>query len=165
MPGESRRSDIAEEICRRVAEGASLASACRDAGVSSSAFRAWVRSDAALASRYADARADQADALADEIITIADTEPDAIRARVRVEARRWVAAKLRPQVYGDRVDLHVQGSVDLRAVLAGAEERRIRPACDQPEAIPVLDVSPARIEAGKASDSQSGDAEIEALMR
>ena len=49
------------------------------------------------------AREKQADFYADEIITIADTEPDAAIARVRIDARKWTASKLRPKVYGDRV--------------------------------------------------------------
>ncbi len=53
--------------------------------------------------RYARAREEQADFYADEIITIADTEPDAAIARVRIDARKWTASKLRPKVYGDRV--------------------------------------------------------------
>ena len=42
-----------------------------------------------------------------------------------------------------------------RAVLAGAEARRRRPACDQHEAGHVLDVEPAPLPADPASDCQS----------
>jgi hypothetical protein len=43
-----------------------------------------------------------------------DIKPDA--ARVAIDARKWIAAKLRPKVYGDRVqvdaDLRLQVTVD-----------------------------------------------------
>jgi len=54
---------------------------------------------------YARAREDQADWHADEIVAIADTETDAAKARNRIDARKWKAAKLKPKVYGDRVNV------------------------------------------------------------
>jgi hypothetical protein len=68
---------------------------------------------------YARAREDQADTLADEIVGISDESAitakvdgeevrfalDATavaRNRLRVDARKWVAAKLKPRKYGDR---------------------------------------------------------------
>lgn len=146
----------ADEICDRIARGRGLISICNDPGMPTySTVRKWLKEHDFFARDYARARVDQADTYADEIVAIADTEPDPNRARVRVEARKWTASKLRPQVYGDRVDISVQGSLDLRAVLAGAEARRRRPACDQHEAGHVLDVEPAPLPADPASDCQS----------
>ena len=36
-------------------------------------------------------------------MTIADTDPDPNRARVRIDARKWWAAKVNPKKYGERV--------------------------------------------------------------
>ena len=47
--------------------------------------------------------------LADEIVEIADTEPDPNRARVRIDARKWYAAKVNKKDYGDRVSAEVSG--------------------------------------------------------
>ena len=55
--------------------------------------------------QYARAREVQADVLADEVIEIADTEPDPNRARVMIDARKWLAGKLRPKKYGDHLKL------------------------------------------------------------
>lgn len=41
-----------------------------------------------IVARYARGREEQADFYADEIVTIADTEPDAAIARVRIDARK-----------------------------------------------------------------------------
>ena len=56
---------------------------------------------------YARAREERADLLADEVITIADTEEDPNKARVRIDARKWWAAKVNPKSYGDKADLNV----------------------------------------------------------
>ena len=147
---------LADEICDRIARGRGLISVCNDPGMPTySTVRKWLKEHDFFARDYARARVDQADTYADEIVEIADTEPDPNRARVRVEARKWTASKLRPQAYGDRIDLNVQGSLDLRAVLAGAEARRRRPACGQHEPGHALDIEPAPIPAASASDCQS----------
>ena len=46
----------------------------------------------------------QADHYADEIIEIVDTETDPVRARVRMDGRKWVASKLAPKKYGDKLE-------------------------------------------------------------
>lgn len=82
----------------------------------------WLREDEAFAQQYARAREDQADALADEIVAIADEaevsakqdgeeirlalDATAVaRNRLRVDARKWVASKLKPKKYGERTTL------------------------------------------------------------
>ena len=47
-----------------------------------------------------------------------------IRDSLRVDARKWAAAKLRPRTYGDRVDVSVQETrISIHAALAEAEAR------------------------------------------
>lgn len=56
--------------------------------------------------QYARAREIQADTWADEIIEVADEAIDhesAAAAKVRVDARKWVASKLKPKRYGESV--------------------------------------------------------------
>jgi hypothetical protein len=55
--------------------------------------------------QYARAREEQAECLADEIVGIADgdnEDADPQRDKLRVDARKWVAAKLKPKKYGDK---------------------------------------------------------------
>lgn len=81
----------------------------------------WMGANEEFRQQYACAREDQADTLADEIIDIADeSSRDTItkenddgstyevcnsewinRSRLRVDARKWVASKLKPKKYGD----------------------------------------------------------------
>lgn len=77
---------------------------------------------------YARAKEEQADFLAEEIIEIADdgsndlmtvTRGDTTyeqenkevtnRSKLRVDARKWIASKLKPKKYGDKIDLNHEG--------------------------------------------------------
>ena len=76
---------------------------------STTAIIKWLNQHEEFAAQYARAKEAQADYYADEIVEIADTEEDAAKARVRVDARKWVASKLRPKKYGDRQQLEHSG--------------------------------------------------------
>ena len=77
---------------------------------------------------YARARQDQADFYADEIIEISDdsrndymekligeevvqvvNQENIQRARLRIDARKWVSSKLKPKKYGDKLDMTTGG--------------------------------------------------------
>jgi len=106
----------AERICALLAEGKSLRQigAMRDMPCAE-AIREWLNVDAAFAAQYARAREEQADHYADEIVAIADRadlKPE--DKRVRVDARKWVASKLKPKKYGEKVDVEHSGSMTQR---------------------------------------------------
>lgn len=123
--------EVFDTICERIADGESLRAICADADMPSqvSVFK-WIGNNDDLAKQYARARESQADALFDEILLIADTplvgekrkvkedgsievmEGDMIEhRRLQVDARKWMAGKLRPKVYGDRVA--IGGAADM----------------------------------------------------
>ncbi len=97
---------LTDKICEEIAAGKSLVAICKQKGMPGyTAVMGWLRKYDEFAERYARAREDQADALADEIISIAD-EPAADIAevqhkRIRIDARKWVASKLLPRKYGN----------------------------------------------------------------
>jgi transposase-like protein len=114
--------EIADLICERLANGESLREICRDAEMPSLSmvFR-WINQHIEFREQYARARETQADVLADEIIDIADNASndwmeknfkgqtqwvengEAIRrSQLRVDSRKWVAAKMKPKKYGDK---------------------------------------------------------------
>lgn len=116
--------EITAEILTRLTEGESLRSIVKDAHMPpQSTVYEWLVAKPEFAEQYAYARDQQADTLADEIIAIADETPDLdpvyskdgelIEIKLhsayiqwqknRVDARKWVAAKLKPKKYGDRV--------------------------------------------------------------
>lgn len=86
----------------------------------------WLLRRPDFADQYTRAREEQADTLADEIIAIADEQPEIIPVldkrtgeliehkldnaflqwqKNRIDARKWTAMKLKPKKYGERVAL------------------------------------------------------------
>lgn len=109
-----------DRICSQIAEGRSLRAVLReDEGMpaSSTVFKALTL-DKDFAEQYGRAREAQADALFDEILEIADdkTTPDTNRSRLMVDARKWMAGKLRPKVYGEKMDMNLSGSVKFEKI-------------------------------------------------
>lgn len=115
--------ETADLICGRIADGESLRSICRDEDMPDRAtvFR-WLASREDFATKYAYAREQQADLYAESIVDISDeleiqatyqgeevrldVSPTAVaRNRLRVDARKWYAAKLAPKKYGDRTNM------------------------------------------------------------
>ena len=96
----------------------------------------WLLRHPEFANQYTRAREEQADTLADEIIAIADEQPEVIAVvdkktgaliehkldgaflqwqKNRIEARKWTAMKLKPKKYGDRVALEgVEGGAAIK---------------------------------------------------
>jgi hypothetical protein len=116
--------DIADRLCERLADGESLRSICDEDEMPNKAtvFR-WLAKFPDFSDQYARARETQADSLFDEILAIADdgrndwmkrngdderwTENgEALRrSQLRVDARKWMAGKLRPKKYGEKLDI------------------------------------------------------------
>lgn len=129
--------ELGRDICRRLSEGESLRKILKDDGYPNiSTVMRWLFEDTTIHTdfqefqeQYARARQVQAELRAEEIIAIADdSEGDYIirtnengeeyevpdheniqRARLRVDARKWVASKLLPKVYGDKVSAELTG--------------------------------------------------------
>lgn len=101
---------MADLICERIADGESLRTICEGKTMPGRAtvFQ-WLAAIPSFADQYAHARDAQADALADDLIHIVDTEKDPQRARVRMDARKWVASKLKPKKYGDQMRTELTG--------------------------------------------------------
>lgn len=102
--------ELFDNICERIADGESLSAICRNEDMPNAAtvFR-WLGNDADLSDRYARARETQADNFVDEIVAIADEAEDAQLARLQIDARKWVAGKMRPKKYGDKIDVTSDG--------------------------------------------------------
>ena len=118
---------IAQVICIRIAEGESLREIVKEPGMPDrSTVYDWLLRHPEFADQYARAREEQADTLADEIIAIADEQPEVIAVtdkktgaliehkldgaflqwqKNRIDARKWTAMKLKPKKYGDKIAL------------------------------------------------------------
>ena len=142
--------ELAAEILTRIAEGESLHKITKEAGMPShSSVYLWLMLYPDFSDKYACAREEQAETLADEIVAIADEPPAEVIddkgvsrtdsgwvtwQKNRVDARKWVAAKLKPKKYGERTTLagdkdnpvEVNGNSDefFKAVLTNLELMR-----------------------------------------
>ncbi len=113
---------LAAKICRRLAEGESLRTICADRAMPGlSTVMGWLFDDKheGFPEQYARAREAQAELRADEITDIADGvehgASEAVQAaRLRVDARKWIAAKLLPKRYGDKLQHTGEGGGPIR---------------------------------------------------
>ncbi len=121
-------ASLVDEICKRLSEGESLNKICaEDEMPSTVTIWTWLDKYPEFLTKYARAREAQAEFYASEIINIADEEPKHFvpdpdggeseridsagiaRNRLRVDARKWVASKLLPKKYGDKIQQEVSG--------------------------------------------------------
>lgn len=119
-----------------------MADFCRQNGFAYTTMLDWINADPSRAEMYARAREDRSDKLADEIVAIADEceyEPvtdisgktvavmfdktAVARNKLRIDARKWTASKLKPRVYGDKVQL--EGTVDHKVMSDDALLQRL----------------------------------------
>lgn len=104
---------VADDICVRLAEGEPITRICRDPNMPDlKTVYLWLRSFPEFLQQYARAREDQADTYAADTIAIADqAKPEEAQvARLRIDARKWYAGKIRPKVYGERIQQEVTGA-------------------------------------------------------
>ncbi len=148
-----------ERAIALVGEGAMLKDACATVGMHPSTFALVISSLRNLSAAYAHAQTVRADILADEALTIADTDKDAGVARNRILARQWRASKLAPKTYGDRLDIAVTQTISVGDALAEARARLIRPVSDQQvvEDAQVVDSQPVALPTPSDEASQTPD--------
>lgn len=95
--------EIGSEICRRIADGATLIEVCNDHGILTDTVMGWLEQQSRFAQDYARARVRQIDHFADDILMIAKTEKDPNRAKLMVDTRKWLMARLNAKKYGDKL--------------------------------------------------------------
>ena len=130
--------ELAAQICEHIAQGKSLRTIAEMEGMPHQAtIMAWLDgSHPDFSEQYARAREAQADKLAEETLLIADessqdtyvdadgnvkTNTEAIqRSKLRVDTRKWLASKMAPKKYGDKVA--IGGADDLGPVQTVTKE-------------------------------------------
>lgn len=110
-----------DAICEKVADCTTLRVIAEECGVSKGSLLAWLSQ---YPDQYARAREAQADVLASDILAIADqcrigekkiSKPDGgieivtadmvERSRLQIDARKWLAGKMSPKKYSDKIAL------------------------------------------------------------
>lgn len=164
VPGQSDSStmgrpsiytpELAADLCFYLSSGESLRRACQHEGMPhpSQIFRWLSRSNEAewaddFREQYARAKEEAADAMAEDVLDIADEPVQYLkdgkannaavqRNRLRVDTRKFLMAKMKPKKYGDKLDLTSGGEKlgrnmsdeEIDAILARAEEEAKRRA-------------------------------------
>jgi len=123
MPRPSEYTlELAEEICEKVSNSSiGLNKLCAENPhwPCDLTIRRWVVKHAEFCSLYAQAKLNRADYLVEEILAIADDSTNDFmkdkdgnekvnsehinRSRLRVDTRKWIAAKFAPKVYGEKI--------------------------------------------------------------
>lgn len=113
------------KILERISAGESLYNIIKTKGFPKyTTILGWLDKDKDFAVQYARAREDQADTLADELMAIVDEKPPVDAQgkrdsawvawqRNRIDARKWVASKLKPKKYGERQQIDQTVTVTL----------------------------------------------------
>jgi hypothetical protein len=115
--------ELADTICERISSGRSLnkITSDEDMPAARTVWR-WLDENDEFRQKYARARELQAEYYADEMTDIADSAHDrdsAAAVRVRVDTRKWIASKLKPKKYGDKLDVEHSGTVNVEVVRYG----------------------------------------------
>ena len=106
---ERKKDNRIDKVLELVASGQSLRQACEAAGMPAPTFLRERDKNPALAEQYARAREAQADAHFDEMAELEAEcragilDPQAFRAML--DSRKWRLARMRPRVYGDKLDV------------------------------------------------------------
>ena len=116
--------EVINAICDAIAKGESLRTICSWYGMPSRiTVHNWLKEDEEFQIKYSDAHDMQADFYAEQIIDIADdsindyrvdekrglvlNQEHVQRSKLRIDARKWVASKLKPKKYGDKVQTDI----------------------------------------------------------
>lgn len=144
------KEKLFKKVLSLIEAGSSLRSACKQKDTPSiSAFLEWCDKDDEKARRYARATITRAEVIFEDILNIADenykdtyvdgegiarTDHDVIqRSKLRVDARKWVLAKMHPTKYGDKLDVTSDNkSIGLPAIVGMVIKNEITPP-DEPK--------------------------------
>jgi hypothetical protein len=104
----SYTDEIAKKICDRICQGEGLVRICEEKGMpAQGTVYIWLRDQPKFQEMYTRAREVQQDFHAEQLLEIADEEPEFHHhvgwAHNRIEARKWIMSKLAPRKYGDKV--------------------------------------------------------------
>jgi hypothetical protein len=111
--------EIADELCFQISISSfSLRKICKNLGLDYSTVKRWLIANETFQAQYARAKDEQADHLAEDMLDIADDmENDQSnhgsvivqRAKLQIDTRKWIASKLKPKKYGDKLDVTSKG--------------------------------------------------------
>ena len=126
---------IGNEVCARLAQGESMRTIGKDESMPCvrTMFN-WLHDHEEFLQQYDRAKAECAEMYAEDIIEIADdSSNDYIdvegengatgatrlnsehvqRSRLRIDSRKWIASKLKPKKFGEKIDANIKGNLGI----------------------------------------------------
>jgi hypothetical protein len=126
------------EILREIGNGSSLTKAINKPGYPTyDSVQKYMRANPEIRKLYDEAVETRADYLAESLIDISEEQiPEGLdgpylsawinQMKIRIDTRKWTAAKLRPKQWGERMDVNVtQTQISITTALKQAEARLI----------------------------------------
>lgn len=150
--------EVGDKIAAMLLEGDRVKDVCKSLGIGIEKFYQWLRSNNDFEILYARAKEEQADQMADDMLSIADESGDDYitdangvervnneavqRSRLKIETRKWLAAKFKPHKYGDhqQVDHRHTHTVSLIDEIRNRNtSKQITAAQEREEAVEVIE--------------------------
>lgn len=119
---EEERTSIVNEICLKITNGATLRKSLDESSIAYDTFFRWIDEDESKSKQYARATELRAEAMAEELLSIADnpmegvttkilsdggveeTKADMIQHRkLMIDSRKWLMSKMFPKKYSERI--------------------------------------------------------------
>lgn len=127
---------LGDELWERLSEAETVVELCDDLGVSTQTFYRYVNSSDELQERFREARTIGGHLLAEESVNLLDRAVEdrqqsaaiASLHRARAENRKWLASKVAPDTYGDRIK--VEQEFELGSELAKILEKTNRESAE-----------------------------------
>ena len=136
--------ELADAVCFQIAHGHSLRTVCADEKLPgmTTIFK-WLREREDFAKQYARATEERTEAMAEDILDIADDGSNDLmtiqkgnveyevenkevtnRSRLRVDTRKWLMAKMKPKKYGEKLDLTSDGKALPTPIYGGVSKKQ-----------------------------------------
>lgn len=127
--------NLANKICLKIStSNKSLRTICKEVNIDVAVVLKYLNQDEKFLAQYTRAKEEQADFLAEEMLEIADDSSNDTtkiydkagneievenrewvnRSRLRVETRKWIASKLKPKKYSDKIE--IAGNLEIKQI-------------------------------------------------
>jgi hypothetical protein len=149
-------SEPQRTFCDLIADCMGIAKATERMGWTRSLYRKMREDLPAFDAAVTRAREMAQDLMVDKMHDIAAEEADVNRARLKIDTIRWAASKIKPRMYGDKLDVVIDHRIDISDALAAARARAtLRPMCDPADTIDAEFEALSSVEPVGSIDKQS----------
>lgn len=115
--------DNQEVILERISNGKTLSAVRKELNINPREWWETIQQDPLFAEDIKNARLHACEALADNVLTIADDYSDPQQARIKLESVSKYLGWMDPSRYGNRIDIAVTQTIDIAGAIERATQR------------------------------------------